>query len=119
MVSDPLNKQVTLQYVFPTGYVPVHRFKFGNTYKNGTELAVTDFKRRDQTRKAEIQDLNMKASTSPQLKVLSTHPPPDASHPGTNLRYATAYYGKQFCKITFNYFPCLMFYYAIYIELDI
>eukprot|EP00794_Sanderia_malayensis_P005361 gene5361-6032_t len=79
-----------------TGYVPVHRFKFGNTYKEGTEMAVVDFKRQDEKRKMEIADLNYKAATNPKHKLLATYPPSDISHPGTNLRYATAYYGKQF-----------------------
>lgn len=80
------------------GYVPGLQFNFGNTYKNGTEITVADFKRKDENRKREINDLNLRSASHRPLKVLPTYPPPEVSHPGTNLRYATAYYERQFCK---------------------
>lgn len=79
-----------------TGYVPGLQFNFGNTYKNGTEITVADFKRKDENRKREINDLNLRSASHRPLKVLPTYPPPEVSHPGTNLRYATAYYERQF-----------------------
>ena len=85
-------------YFVKTGYVPSHHFGFGTTYKEGTERAVAKFKRKDDQRKSEILDLNAKAAMAPPLKLSATYPPPDVSHPGTNLRYATAYYGKKFCE---------------------
>ncbi|XP_065071695.1 ciliary microtubule inner protein 2B-like [Rhopilema esculentum] len=90
------NKYVEKMVPGYTGYVPSHHFGFGTTYKEGTERAVAKFKRKDDQRKTEILDLNAKAAMAPPLKLSATYPPPDVSHPGTNLRYATAYYGKKF-----------------------
>eukprot|EP00112_Aurelia_sp_Birch-Aquarium-sp1_P017281 Seg3990.1 transcript_id=Seg3990.1/GoldUCD/mRNA.D3Y31 product="Protein FAM166B" protein_id=Seg3990.1/GoldUCD/D3Y31 len=90
------NKYVEKMVPGYTGYVPGLHFGFGTTYKEGTERAVAKMKFKSQQRTGDIQSLNNKATISPQLKIISTYPPPDISHPGTNLKYATAYYGKKF-----------------------
>jgi len=79
-----------------TGYVPGHHFGFGTTYKEGTEIAVAKFKSKDHQRRVELLGLNTKAATNQPLKVSASYPPPDISHPGTNLRYTNAYYRKKF-----------------------
>ena len=90
------------------GYVPIHRFKFGGTYKEGTETAVTEFKMKDSNHRHEQLDLHLNTMSYPRLQIRKDFPPPDPSHPGTNLRYATAYYGKHFSKY-FISFPGFLF----------
>lgn len=83
---------------FLKGYVPGHHFGFGTTYKEGTERAVAHFKGKDELRRSDIIGLNTKAAMIQPFKLSATYPPPEVSHPGTNLRYTNAYYGKKFCE---------------------
>ena len=105
MFFEPENAFTKIEYLLLKslsfqGYVPGHHFGFGTTYKEGTEIAVAKFKGKDHQRRVELLGLNTKAVTNQPLKVSASYPPPDISHPGTNLRYTNAYYRKKFCMFT-------------------
>lgn len=79
-----------------TGFVPQHSFKYGQTYKEGTEDAIIDFKRSQYKNKVDGYTLKETTRSQPSLTVHPDYPPPDPSHPGVNVRYIAAYNGKSF-----------------------
>ena len=87
---------------FLSGYVPHHNFTYGKTYKEGTEASIAQFKHQSIKGQAAKDELTDTVRSLSKLQVSEDYPPPDPTHPGVNVRYAYANYGKYFGKASYG-----------------
>ena len=87
---------------FLSGYVPHHNFTYGKTYKEGTEASIAQFKLQSMKGQAAKDELTDTVRSLSKLQVSEDYPPLDPTHPGVNVRYAYANYGKYFGKASYG-----------------
>ena len=93
---------VKLIYILSLGFVPQHKFKYGRTYKEGTEEAILDFKNTNIAQRMDHQELKDIVSQEQKLVISPDYPKPDPSHPGVNVRQAFSYNYGTFGKLYFS-----------------
>jgi len=76
-----------------TGFVPQHSFKYGKTYREGTEDAIKDFAYHNY--KQRLHTSILKDATTPRLVSNSKFSKSDG-HPGFNIKHAYAYNARLF-----------------------
>ena len=77
-----------------SGYVPTMRFLYGSRYREATEQAVGNFMKKDQTHRAEQDDLKKTVYSYKKLTPVASYKAP-TSYPDVRPKYAKGYYPSE------------------------